>query len=291
MNIKYDINNPMAPLWFMYPHIGRYSIGWRMGYGENFAYEFGNWYSSLSKEEQKQYQDMFPTPVGWHGWYEEEYTNEDYYDDDYLLWNKDGKMTYTLDSLCDKYKRDIDIEYVFFWGHQPSKDGSITKSCFSQWWKSDFIINIDKYCCMEQYMMAEKARLFQDTEVLKKIMDSTDPKQIKELGRKVKNFKDDIWEKKRYSIILNGNYAKFTQNEDIKQFLLQTKNKVLVEASPYDKIWGIGMIADDEKVENPFEWKGQNLLGFALMEVRDEIARIYKNHYKLNLNELHEEFD
>lgn len=140
-------------------------------------------------------------------------------------------------------------------------------------------------------MMAEKARLFKDEEILKEILQSKHPKQIKELGRKVRNFDEEVWKKKRYSIILNGNYAKFLQNEGQRQFLIGTKNRVLVEASPYDKIWGIGMAADDENIENPLEWKGLNLLGFALMEVRDELIRVCANYDKLDLQGLQEEFD
>lgn len=120
-------------------------------------------------------------------------------------------------------------------------------------------------------MMAEKARLFKDEEILEQILKNEDPKQIKQLGRKVRNFDEKVWKSKRYSIILNGNYAKFVQNEGLRRFLIETKNNVIVEASPYDNIWGIGIAADDKRIEDPLEWKGLNLLGFALMEVRDEI--------------------
>lgn len=292
MKYKYDINNPMAPLWFMYPCISRYSIGWRMGAGEDYVCNFGKWYSALTKEEQKQYQEMYPTPKGWLGWYEEDYVDEDFYDDDgFLHWSKDGKMKYSLNDLQKDYGAGKKINYMFFWGQQPSTDGSITKTCLSQWWKTDFDIDINTYCCMEQYMMAEKARLFNDEEVLEEILKSKSPKQIKELGRKVRNFDEEVWKKKRYSIILNGNYAKFMQNEGLRQYLIGTKDRVLVEASPYDKIWGIGMTADHEHIENPLQWKGLNLLGFALMEVRDELIRVCENYDKLDIQGLHQKGD
>lgn len=283
MKKLYDIKNPMPPLWLKYPHIGMYSIGWRMGYGEEYKSEFGDWYNTLNPKEQKEYQQMFPEPKGWLGYYEDDCDDKDIYDDDgYLLWNEDGKMKYSIEELKKDFQKGKSIKYLFFWGHQPSHDGSITKTCLSQWWKSDFTIETDTYCCMEQYMMAEKARLFEDDEVLNEIMESKHPKQIKELGRKVKNFDEKVWEQKRYSIILNGNYAKFIQNERLKEFLLGAKNRVIVEASPYDKIWGIGMSSDDEQINNPLKWKGLNLLGFALMEVRDELLRVCENEKILN---------
>ena len=91
------------------------------------------------------------------------------------------------------------------------------------------------------------------------------------MGRLVKNYQDDIWIEHRYQIVLRENLEKFSQNVELKQFLLNTSNKVIVEASPYDKIWGIGLSADDENAEKPLQWKGLNLLGFALMGVRKQL--------------------
>ncbi|WP_409342875.1 NADAR family protein [Paenibacillus sp. MBLB4367] len=289
--MAYDIENPMAPPWLMYPHISRYSIGWRMGYGEHYVMHFGKWFSALTPEERDTFRHMFPAPKGWLGWYEEEYADEDCYDEDGdLLWHADGKPAYSLEWVQDNFRKGSKDEYLFFWGHQPSPDGAIAKTCLSQWWKAEFDIEIDTYCCMEQFMMAEKARLFGDGEMLENILKSDNPKEIKELGRSVSGFHEDQWASKRYAVVLNGNFAKFFQNEPLMQFLLQTGDKVLVEASPYDTIWGIGMSADDKDINNPFEWKGQNLLGFALMEVRDELDRICQHYSKLKLQELHREF-
>ena len=158
--------------------------------------------------------------------------------------------------------------FIFFWGHS-CKENIINKSCLSQWYKSDFIIDDVKYCCMEQYMMAEKAKLFNDSETLNLIMDETDQKTIKYLGRIVKNFNSNIWDENKYNIVLKGNFAKFSQNNNLKDFLLSTNDSIIVEASPYDKVWGIGMKQDDKNILDVSKWKGKNLLGFALMEVRD----------------------
>ena len=190
-------------------------------------------------------------------------------------WNKDGIPQYCLKDLINDYKSRKKLKYIFFWGHQPSRSGEITKTCFSQWWKCKFIEDGNEYNCAEQYMMAKKAQLFKDIEIYNKIMNSRYPKEIKALGRKIRNFDEDIWNKEKYSIVLNGNYAKFSQNEDLMKFLIGTKNRVIAEASPYDNIWGIKMSSDDPRIEDPVSWKGQNLLGFALMEVRDELIRVH----------------
>ena len=185
--------------------------------------------------------------------------------------NSDKKLNYNLEKLRKEYNAGEKLKFLFFWGHQPSKDGSISKSFFSQWWKSDFLENMDLYCCTEQYMMAGKAKLFNDEEVFEEIMKCKDPKKIKSLGRKVKNFDEEKWNKAKIDIVFKGNYLKFTQNKDLKEFLLSTGNRIIVEASPYDAVWGIKMSEKDEFVNNPLKWKGENLLGFILMEVRDKI--------------------
>ena len=117
--------------------------------------------------------------------------------------------------------------------------------------------------------MAEKARLFLDEENHQKILDCKHPNEAKKLGRAVKNFDSEIWDSKKYVIVYKANLAKFSQHEPLKEFLLNTKNRVIVEASPVDNIWGIGMAKDHKHVENPNKWKGYNLLGYVLMEVRD----------------------
>lgn len=182
-------------------------------------------------------------------------------------------MKYGIDWL----KTQTGIEYLFFWGHQPSKDGTVIKTCLSQWWASDFIEEGITYKTAEHYMMAQKAKLFNDMEVFERIISKTSPKDVKNLGRQIRNFDADVWDTNKYQIVRKGNYLKFYQNESLKQFLIQTKNKVLVEASPVDAIWGIGIAEDDVKVKNPLEWRGQNLLGFALMEVRDDLKNLKIN--------------
>jgi len=182
-------------------------------------------------------------------------------------------MKHTLQHIQQRFNEQKILKFLFFWGHQPSRDGSITKSCFSQWWESEFTVNNEIYKTAEHWMMAEKARIFKDEEAKKKILVVHSPHGAKKLGRQVKNFDPVIWNEHKFDIVVKGNYHKFSQHEDLRIFLLNTKNRVLVEASPRDQIWGIGMSEKNEKTHNPNLWRGQNLLGFALMEVRDRLNK------------------
>lgn len=109
--------------------------------------------------------------------------------------------------------------------------------------------------------------------MIEKILAAKSPAEAKKLGRKVRNFDPKIWGENCFDIVCEGNYHKFSQHEDLKEFLLNTKDRVLVEASPVDNIWGIGMAQDHDHAENPRLWKGSNLLGFALMEVRNRLKK------------------
>ncbi len=176
-----------------------------------------------------------------------------------------------LNTLGKRCEDGESFEYLFFWGHQKSKDGAITKSCFSQWYPTPILIDETRYATAEHWMMASKARLFKDDEILAQILESTDPKEAKALGRKVKNFDGVRWMNEARRFVTEGNVAKFGQNSDLKAFLLRTGDAVLVEASPNDSIWGIGLKADDKRAKHPSTWQGQNLLGFALMDVRESL--------------------
>ncbi|TCD08624.1 NADAR family protein [Pedobacter frigidisoli] len=179
-------------------------------------------------------------------------------------------MKYDIEWLIQESKTN-ELDFLMFLGHQKSKDDSIIKTCLSQWWEATFIENGVSYLTAEHYMMAQKARLFNDEEVFEKILTEKSPRDVKDLGRQIKNFDASKWDAHKFEIVSQGNFLKFSQNEDLKSFLLQTKNKVLVEASPVDLIWGIGLAEDHINAKVPKNWKGENLLGFALMEVRNEI--------------------
>jgi ribA/ribD-fused uncharacterized protein len=163
------------------------------------------------------------------------------------------------------------VKYVFFWGHQRSKTG-ISASCFSQWYAAPFSAEGRSYATAEHFMMAEKARLFNDPDALEMILAAKSPGEAKSRGRNVRGFDEQIWIKRRFDIVVAANKLKFSQNSDLLAFLLGSGQRVLVEASPVDKIWGIGLEAKHPHAENPRLWKGLNLLGFALMEVRAQFG-------------------
>lgn len=172
-----------------------------------------------------------------------------------------------LEQLKKEFRAGKKIKYIYFWGHK-SKGNDIAKSCFSQWYPAPFILDDVRYASAEHYMMAEKATLFNDTEVRKRIITASNPGSAKALGREVKGFDQAIWEQHRMDIVIRANIAKFSQNEELGKFLISTGNRVLVEASPVDKIWGVGLSEQDKEISNPLLWNGLNLLGFALMKVR-----------------------
>lgn len=117
------------------------------------------------------------------------------------------------------------------------------------------------------------ARLFNDSENLEKIINAKSPAHAKQFGREVRGFIEEKWRENRFEIVKIGNIAKFGQNPELRKYLLSTENRILVEASPVDPIWGIGLSKDNENCNNPLQWKGLNLLGFALMEARDELLK------------------
>ncbi|WP_242587362.1 NADAR family protein [Streptomyces sp. MST-110588] len=163
-------------------------------------------------------------------------------------------------------------KYVFFWGHTPRRDGSLGPSCFSQWWPSPFTVDGVRYATAEHWMMAGKARLFGDPEAERRALDAKHPKQAKDAGRSVRGYDEETWQQHRFDLVVEGSVHKFGQDPALRDYLLGTGSRVLVEASPLDRIWGIGLAADDERADSPQRWLGLNLLGFALMEARQRLA-------------------
>jgi ribA/ribD-fused uncharacterized protein len=149
--------------------------------------------------------------------------------------------------------------YIFFWGDWPSN-----------WHMSSFVVDGVTYNCMEQFMMAEKARLFGDELVLGKILASPYPRAQKEFGRKVRGYDDARWSAARYEVVLRGTIEKYRQSPELLALLLAT-TEIFVEASPEDEIWGIGMGEEDAGIEDPANWRGLNLLGKAITQARETL--------------------
>lgn len=162
--------------------------------------------------------------------------------------------------------------YLYFWSGP-----------FSNWHKANFIIDGIKFSCTEQYVMYHKALLFADKDIAKQILATNNPKEHKKLGRAVKNFDMVYWNENCIQIMFRGNHAKFTQNKRLYDMLMNTSPSLLVEASPYDKIWGNGLSEEDSKKTEPAKWPGTNWLGKTLTELREflleeeRIVQEYKN--------------
>lgn len=155
-------------------------------------------------------------------------------------------------------------KFTFFWR---------TESPFSQWFKADFTVDGVQYTSAEQYMMHQKALLFGDQQIADKIMKTRSASVQKKLGRQVSGFDQTTWESECQRIVYEGNQAKFTQNEDLLAALLATQGTTLVEASPDDRIWGVGLAEEDPRIRNRKTWRGTNWLGEILTRLREEIGR------------------
>jgi ribA/ribD-fused uncharacterized protein len=174
----------------------------------------------------------------------------------------------TIDELAAARASGRTVKYLFFWGHRPQRDGRPGPGCLSQWWPAAFTVDGYEFATAEHYMMWRKAMLFGDGEIAGRILAAAHPRQAKALGRQVCGFDQQLWEQRRFDIVVDGSVAKFSQHEPLREYLVGTGERVLVEASPTDRVWGIGLAASDERAADPGAWPGLNLLGFALMRPR-----------------------
>ena len=149
--------------------------------------------------------------------------------------------------------------YTFFWNGP-----------FSNWHITPMTVRDFEFNCCEQYFMTAKASMFQDRAIATQVVNTTDPKAQKALGRMINNFNKPMWDAISRDVMFRANFAKYTQNKDLHELLLSTQGE-LVEASPYDRLWGIGLSADDPRVLDKTKWKGKNWLGEILTEIRDSL--------------------
>ena len=165
-------------------------------------------------------------------------------------------------------KMSLTNDFIFFW-----KDNE-EYGFLSNWYKSKFVIDDFEYLHVEQYIMAQKAKMFHDSANYTAILRATEPWECKDLGRKVTPYDNKKWSENRYEIAKTAVRAKFEQNDELKQKLLATGNAILAEASPKDDVWGIGIDAATAAKTDIKEWPGQGILGMILMEVRAELGGI-----------------
>ena len=164
------------------------------------------------------------------------------------------------------------VKFLFFWGHRPQRDGSIGAGCLSQWWPVEFEADGERFASAEHYMMWRKALLFDDADAAARVLAADHPQQAKAVGREVRGFDEATWAGHRSAIVEAASVAKFGQHPDLRAFLVGTGDRVLVEASPRDRVWGIGMGASNPDATDPTKWRGLNLLGFALMAARATLS-------------------
>ncbi|MGW3420908.1 NADAR family protein [Streptomyces phaeochromogenes] len=184
-----------------------------------------------------------------------------------------GKID-SRDALVSAVRSGAKVKYLHFWGHRARADGQVGAGCLSQWWPSPFTVDGVEYRTAEHWMMARKARLFGDERAERLALDAPNPALAKKAGRLVRGFDEAVWERERFGIVVEGSVGKFASDGELRSFLLGTGERVLVEASPLDRVWGIGLAADDDRAVDPARWRGANLLGFALMEARGRLRGV-----------------
>ena len=258
-------NDILEPLWMKYPYYSKRSAGLRSGEAGNYAEQLEAWKSQLTEEELREYDDLFPEPAVW---------------DD----SPDKYMEHGVFRIPQWHEEDVPAPDPALWRepfiifeNNPEREETVTKNCLSNWYLEPFRVGDKQYTCIEQYMMESKAILFGDAETGAEILAEPEPGQIKLLGRKIRGFDEELWNRFKYRIVLTGCYYKFACSADLRRYLLSTGDATPVEANPADRIWGVALAADDPDIQDPSKWGGTNLLGRILMEVREELRRVYGN--------------
>ena len=188
--------------------------------------------------------------------------SEHYYDEKCCF------MKYDIKEIKQIVRSRPATEIIYFWEPTPHSK-PVSAACLSQWYDCCFEVGGIVYHTAEQFMMASKALLFDDEKTCREILAAYNPHDCQKLGRRISGYDQTSWDASKYEIVVEGNKAKFSQNTDLKEFLLSTGDAILAEASPHDRIWGIGLDRETAMKGTIGQWQGQNLLGFALMEVRD----------------------
>lgn len=175
---------------------------------------------------------------------------------------------FNKDALISRIAAGERVKFLAFYGHAPAPSGEIGPDRFSQWSPTPFEVDGEFFKTAEHFMMAAKARLFGDEARRALVLEADSPGAAKAHGRAVRDFDQSVWEQEREAIVTAGSVAKFGADPELRAYLIGTGDRVLVEAAPRDRIWGVGMGRQDPDIERPDRWRGLNLLGFALMRAR-----------------------
>ena len=182
------------------------------------------------------------------------------------------RSNFTRNGLIEMSAEGFELEFLFFWRPAPPTRKPLGPFVLSQWYEHPFVHEGDLYGSAEHLMMVKKAELFGDFDAAEQIKTADTPREAKALGRQVRNFNEELWLQHRSQVVESVSLAKFCSDEDLKEYLLSTGTRVLVEASPHDRVWGIGLEQVHPDARDPRRWPGDNLLGFALMAAREQLA-------------------
>jgi len=177
-------------------------------------------------------------------------------------------MAFLLPQLLDLQAQGAELGFLPFWSHHPERPGEVDESCLSLWYSLPFLADQMVYPTAEHWLMAQKARRFGDAQRLGMILEARSASEAHQLGKSMPLTDPRAWEAQRFDLAVAGNLIKFGQHPHLRAYLLATDPYILVQASPVDPVWGAGLKADHPDLPHPDRWPGQNLLGFALMEVR-----------------------
>lgn len=198
-------------------------------------------------------------------------------------------MRYHLSWLTEKFDKGEteSLNYIFFWGHINKASRPVGEFVLSQWYPAPFAVSGIVYKTSAHWMMGRKALLFGDRDTFKKILNADRPEDVRALSQNIKGFDELKWIEWRYEIVKEGNFHKFNQHKKLRAYLLNTMDAVLVETNPVDEVWGIGLTPDSKFLKNPYAWNGLNLLGFALMEVREYLKHFSDLDFVQKENSIH----
>lgn len=267
----------MKPLWLKYPDLECPSIGWRMGSGEDYAGKFWGWFNQLTDEEKEEYKKLFPEPFDWKDAYCDDFSDGadviSFGDSFAYKWEfKYGKEW--LEKEMDEGKNK---EFFIFSINGSTNNEKIDENCFGLDYETKFSFIEKRYSNINKYIQARKEDLFLSDEERERRNEAYYFGEVETPTLEIENFDEKVWEQFRYTVLLDGLWRKFFENKDLRDYLLSTNDQVLVYADSNDSVYGIGLSKDSLDVKNPKKWNGENLLGFGLMIVRDELRRVTEN--------------